>query len=212
MAVVFTWACNSARIRRLPAVNRQLKRHDSCITGAYPSFSFSSLALVLIHSGIRCSVCAWFSCTLMHSPGRGTRLHRAHCPFENPLLASSLHYDVSWCWRILSPRRSVLAFRVSRGYARAFTYYSREHGTRAATLRTLLPTRISCLCQERTFPLLFSVSMIDEDARYGFICMVTLSCWRTGSLTGVIRSFEVVRCPFCRNSVRFDLERGVSGF
>lgn len=53
--------------------------------------------------------------------------------------------------------------------------------------------------------------MIDEDARYGFICMVTLSCRRTGSLTEAIGSFEVARCPFCRNSVRFDLERAVPG-
>lgn len=33
-----------------------------------------------------------------HAPTPG-----AHCPFENPLLASSLHYDVSQCWQILGP-------------------------------------------------------------------------------------------------------------
>lgn len=79
-----------------------LKRHDSCIIGAYPCLPFLTLPLYTFHSWIRdaCLIFLYVDALarVRHAPTPG-----AHCPFENPLLASSLHYDVSQCWQILGP-------------------------------------------------------------------------------------------------------------
>lgn len=120
----------------------------------------------------------------MHSPGWDTRLHWAHCPFENPLLASSLHYDVSQCWQILGPAVfPLLSFSVfgvagvDAAVPRAFTYYSRERGTRAATLPAPF-TYANIVPPSRTlFSPLSSVSLMDEDTSPVVLAFLY---WRAG--------------------------------
>lgn len=74
-------------------------------------------------------------------------------------------------------------FRRRCGCARAFTYYSREHGTRAATLPGPFTYADIVLLSRTLFSPLSSVSLMDEDTRYESACeLVTLLYWRAGSI------------------------------
>lgn len=56
------------------------------------------------------------------------------------------------------------------GCARAFTYYSRVHGTRAATLPGPFTYADIVLLSRTLFSPLSSVSLMDEDTRYESAC------------------------------------------